>query len=84
MAITDLIKSKPYLLWYVKERDGLSTASTVEAILNYGDFSDVKSMIKILGMRQTAAVFRSGIRRKRNNYRPEIKHFFSLYFKKYV
>ncbi len=84
MTIVDLIKSKPYLLWHVKEKEGVSTALVVETILNYGDFSDVKKMIKILGIRQAAAVFRNSIKRKRNNYRPEIKHYFSLYFKKYV
>jgi len=44
-------------------------------------------MIKILGMKKTAKIFReksTPSKMGRQNYRPEIKHYFNLYFNKYA
>ena len=84
MTINEFIKKRPYLIWYTKNFDELSQEAIVEAVLNYGDWDDVKKMISILGMRKTAAIFRKKSKQKRCNYRPEIKNYFQLYFKKYV
>ena len=82
MTINEFIKKRPYLIWYTKNFDNLSQEAIVEAVLNYGDFDDVKKMISILGMSKTAAIFRKKSKQKRCNYRPEIKNYFQLYFKK--
>ena len=85
--IHQFIKKRPYLIWYVKNLDGLDEASIVEHVLNYGDWDDVQEMIKILGMKKTAEIFREkSIPSKmgRQNYRPEIIRFFNLYFNKHV
>jgi hypothetical protein len=87
MTLHQLIKRKPYLVWYVKNLENLSEASIVENILNYGDWDDVRDMIKIVGMGKTARIFRErSIPDKfgRQNYRPEIKHYFQLYFDKHA
>ena len=84
MTINDFIKKRPYLVWSVKDLEHLSEAAIVESVLNYGDFDDVKKMISILGIKKTAAIFRKQIKRKRNNYRPDIKNYFQFYFKKYA
>jgi hypothetical protein len=84
MTINEFIKKRPYLIWHTKNFDNLSQEAIVEAVLNYGDFNDVKKMISILGMRKTAAIFRKKSKQKRCNYRPEIKNYFQLYFKKYA
>lgn len=84
MNIQDFIKKRPYFVWYTKNFNKLSPEAIVESTLNYGDFDDVKKLIFILGMRQTADIFRHQIRKKRNNYRPEVKNYFELYFKKYA
>jgi len=84
MTLKDFLKNKPYLMWYVKDISKISTDAAVEAVLNYGDFDDVKQLIKIVGMKKTAAIFRKNSRQSRSNYRPEIKHYFNLYFKKYA
>ena len=84
MTINEFIKKRPYLIWYTKNFAHLSEEAIVEAVLNYGDFDDVKKMISILGMRKTAAIFRKKSKQKRCNYRPEIKNYFQLYFKKYA
>ena len=84
MTIRQFIKKRPYLVWYVKNLDKLSEESIVEHVLNYGDWDDVKKMIKILGIKKTAAIFRKKSRQKRCNYDSKIKNYFQLYFNKYA
>lgn len=83
MTINDFIKKRPYLIWYTNDYKHLSKEAIVEAVLNYGDWDDVKKMFSILGMKKTAAIFKKQTTgHRRINYRPEIKNYFSLYFKK--
>lgn len=84
MTINDFIKKRPYLIWYTRNFKHLSPEAIVESVLNYGDFDDVKKMFSILGIKKTADIFRKSIKRGRNNYRPEIKNYFQLYFNKYA
>lgn len=86
-TIHSFIKKRKYLIWYVKDYDKLSAESIVEATLNYGDWDDVQTLIKILGMKKTAEIFhRKSIKSKfgRTNYAPKTINFFTLYFKKYA
>lgn len=71
-------------MWYVADLENVSEEAIVESVLNYGDFDDVKEMINILGVKQTAAIFNKQIKQKRNNYDPKISNYFKLYFKKYA
>lgn len=82
--IHEFIKKRPYLIWHVRDLDSLSKEAIVEAVLNYGDFDDVKKMNSILGIERTAEIFRKQINQRRCNYRPEIKNYFNLYFQKYA
>ena len=84
MTIHEFIKKRRYLVWYVKDLDNLSEESIVEHVLNYGDWDDVQEMIKILGIKKVAKIFREKSALPRSNYRPEIKHYFQLYFGKYA
>ena len=87
MTIHEFIKKRPYLVWYVKNLDALDEASIVEHVLNYGNWDDVQEMIKILGMEKTAQIFRrksTPDKFGRQNYRPEIKYYFNLYFNKHT
>ena len=84
MTLKYFIKKRRYLVWYVKKPENLSQEAIVEAVLNYGNWDDVKKLFSILGIKKVAKIFKKQItRRKRINYRPEIKHYFNLYFKKY-
>lgn len=81
------MEKKPYLAWYVKDKSKISEDSAVEHILNNGNWRDVQEMIKILGMAKAARIFRKRSkpdRFGRQNYRPEIRHYFNLYFDKYA
>ena len=84
MTISSFIKSRPYLVWHTKNYDNLSEEAIVEAVLNYGDFDDVKKLFSILGIRKVALIFQRESKGKRTNYRPEIKNYFRLYFHKYA
>lgn len=84
MTINDFIRKRPYLVWDTKNYEHLSKEAIVESVLNNGDFDDVKEMFSILGIKKTADIFRKSIRCRRNNYRPEIKNYFRLYFNKYA
>ena len=84
MTIRNFIKERPYLVWGTRNYDNLSEEAIVENVLNYGDIDDVKEMFSILGVKKSAIIFKKQISQKRNNYRPKIKNYFNLYFKKYA
>lgn len=81
MKLHEFIKKRPHLIWYTKNYEGLSAESIVEATLNYGDWNDVQTLIKILGTKRTAEIFRKKSRQKRSNYDLKVKNYFQLYFK---
>ena len=87
MTIHDFIKERKYLIWWVKDYDKLKAESIVEATLNYGNWDDVQLLIKILGIKKVAEIFREKSKPSavgRQNYRPEIKSYFNFYFHKYA
>lgn len=87
MTIHDFIKKRKYLIWWVKDYDKLGPESIVEATLNYGDWDDVQTLIKIMGIKEVAKIFREKSQPSkmgRQNYRLEIKYYFNLYFNRYA
>ncbi len=84
MQLSAFIKKRPYLIWHTQNYEGLSPDSIVEAVLNYGDWDDFQKLIKILGIKETAAIFRKRLNQKRCNYNKKAKNYFQLYFNKYA
>lgn len=84
MTTADFVRKRKYLFWSTKNYDGLSNGAIVEAVLNYGDMSDVRELIELLGIQEVAKIFRENTNRPRINYDPKIVNYFSLYFKKYA
>lgn len=89
MTLKDFIEKRSHLVWYVSKKNlgKLNEESIVEHVLNYGNWDDVQELIKILGLPVTARIFREKSlpdKFGRQNYRPEIKHYFQLYFNKYA
>lgn len=87
MTIHDFIKKRKHLIWYVKDYDKLSADSIVEAVLNYGDWDDVQTLIKIMGIKKVAKIFREKSKPGkwgRQNYDPKVINYFNLYFNKYA
>ena len=85
--ILNVIKKRPYLIWYVKDYNALSDESIVEHTLNYGDWNDVQKLLSILGIKRTAEIFRTKSKPSkmgRQNYEPKVINYFNLYFNKYA
>lgn len=78
------IKKRSYLLWGVSDLNNISDSLIVESVLNYGNFKDFEKLLEIMKIKRVANIFEKQIKMKRSNYRPEIKNYFSLYFKKYL
>lgn len=87
MTIHDFIKKRKHLIWWVRDYDSLNAESIVEATLNYGDWDDVQTLIKIMGIKKVAKIFREKSKPSkigRQNYFPKTKHYFNLYFNKHA
>ena len=86
MTRTQIINKNRQLFWYTPEekKQDISDALLVERILNDGSLSDYKDLISALGGKRVAEVFFSAKGRQRDNYYPEIYHFFSLLLSKYA
>lgn len=83
----DFIASRRELVWYVKDPRALSEESIVEAVLNYGNWKDVQKLIDILSIEKIAKIFREKSKPSnmgRQNYFPDVVHYFTLYFDKYA
>jgi len=85
--IKNFIKKRPYLIWYVKDIEQLNDESIVEHTLNYGNWDDVQTLIKIMGIKKVAKIFREKSKPSkmgRQNYEPKIINYFNLYFNRYA
>jgi adenylate cyclase class IV len=74
------IEKRKHLFWYVKDPTKVSDEALVEAVLNLGDWDDVQKLIKLLGIRKVASVFKKETNRKRVNYGEKTVNLFNLYF----
>ena len=59
------MRVRKFLVWYVKEPENLSVESIVEHTLNYGDWGDVQSLIKLLGIKKVAGIFMKAVNNRR-------------------
>ncbi len=80
MDFRDIIRQKPYLIWYTKDYDGLNEEAVVEAVLNNGDWEELQDLIKMLGREKIAEIFFEQTSHQRCNYAPKRADFFKLYF----
>lgn len=84
MTVVDFVKKNKDIFWSTNNYDKLSDEAVVESVLNYGDMKEVNEIIHIIGIKETAQIFKNQISQPRTNYRPEIKNYFQLYFDKYA
>lgn len=78
------VKKRKYLVWYAKEPENLPVESIVEHTLNYGNWADVQKLIKIIGIKKMAEIFRKQTSGFRTNYDNKTKNYFNLYFNKHA
>lgn len=86
MTRAQIINKNQQLFWYTPQdkKQDISDALLVERILNDGTLEDYKDLISALGGKRVAEVFFSAKGRQKDNYYPEIYHFFSLLLSKYA
>lgn len=86
MSREQIIDKHKSLFWYTPEdeKQNISDELLVERIFNDGTLEDCRELIQALGGKRVAEVFFSAKGRQKNNYYPEIYHFFSLILKKYA
>ena len=86
MSREQIIAKHKSLFWYTPEaeKQNISDALLVERILNDGTLDDFHELVNTLGGKRVAEVFFSATGRQKQNYYPEIYHFFSLLLKKYA
>ena len=84
--VKEFIRQHSDLFWYTPEdkKEDIGPELLLETILNYGTLDDIRTLLKIWGIREAANVFYSAEGRKKLNYFPEIYNYFSLYFKKHA
>ena len=86
MLREQIIAKHSNLFWYTPEaeKQNISDALLVERILNDGTLDDYRELVSALGGKRVAEVFFSATGRQRQNYYPEIYHFFSHLLRKYA
>ena len=86
MTREQIIEKNKSLFWYTPEekKQNISDNLLVETILNEGSLDDFRELIEALGGKHVAEVFFSATGRQKENYYPEIYHFFSLVLAKYA
>jgi hypothetical protein len=86
-AIENYIEKRKNLFWSVADsrKKDIGEPLLVETILNYGTLEDVRELITVLGLKQTATVFFDATQNQiRHNYFPEVENYFRLYFQRHV
>lgn len=59
----------------------ISDELLLENVINYSDLITIKELFEIWGLKKAKRVFEGMKERKKQNFYPEIYHFFSEYFK---
>ena len=86
MTRVQFIQSHKDMFWYTPadKKQDISDSLLVETILNDGSLDDYKTLLQVLTPQRVAEVFFSATGRQKQNYYPEIYHFFSLLLAKYA
>ena len=87
--IKQFIREHSNLFWYTPEdqKENISKEFLVETILNYGDMSAVRQLMKLLGIKKAARLFFDSIQlseRRKGNYHELTINFFTLFFRRYA
>ena len=87
--IKEYILEHSELFWYTPEdqKKNISKEFLVETILNYGDLTAVKQLIKLLGIKTSAQIFFDSIHlseRRKGNYKELTINYFTHFFSRYA
>ena len=86
VILADFIEENSHIFWSIptSQKKDISLESLVENILNYGDEDSVVKLFELIGIEKVANIFFHQINTNRSNYYPQVKNFFTLYFKRHV
>ena len=86
MTKAQFIQSHEDMFWYTPadQKQDISDSLLVETILNDGTLADYKALLQVMTPERVAEGFFGAKGRQKQNYYPEIYHFFSLLLAKYV
>lgn len=79
-----VFNTKPYLSWYLKEKESLSEKSILEHILNYGNWDDYLLAEQTFGIQKTKTLFTALKTNRRVNLRNKTINYFEKYYQKYA
>ena len=79
-----LVKPRPHLWWWVKNKEDLSLESVVQGVLANGDMDDVQRLFQLVGRERVRKIFLQQISRPRHNYRRQTVNFFRKVFAVHV
>jgi hypothetical protein len=85
-ALERYILAHRHYFWYVPEgeKKNIGLKLLLETLLNYGTMDEIRELLQLLGIREAARIFFAATGREELNYYPEIRHFFSLLFKRHA
>lgn len=86
MQRQQLLEKYSDLFWYF-DKSRLSEMSDevmVEFILNYGTLQAVRELLDCLGTDKVAQIFSISIKKKRDNFLPQVKNYFTMLFEKHA
>jgi hypothetical protein len=75
-----LVKPRPYLWWWVSDKEKLSDKAIVEAVLTNGEMEEVELLFHLFGRQRVKEIFLSQINKARHNYRAQTVNFFLKVF----
>jgi len=75
-----LVKPKPYLWWWVTDKEKLSEDAIVEGVLANGDMEEIELLFQLFGRQRVKEIFLNQVRRPRHNYRAQTVNFFLKVF----
>jgi len=75
-----IVKERPYLWWWVKNKENLSLESVVQGVLANGDMDDVERLFQLVGRQGVKKIFLQQISGSRHNYRAQTVNFFRKVF----
>lgn len=75
-----IVKERPYLWWWVKDKENLSVESVVQGVLANGDMDDLLMLFQVVGREKVKQIFLQQISMPRHNYRKQTVNFFRKVF----
>ena len=66
-----LVKPRPYLWWWVSDKENLSDKAIVEGVLANGEMEEVKLLFDLFGRQRVKEIFLNQINKARHNYRAQ-------------